>query len=79
MTPSRTYYMCAESLAAQEDWIRELVAERDRVQGKRKKTAASGDAPAATPVRPPPPPPPLRVLSLSLHPLRNCTKVQWSE
>ena len=30
--------MCAESQNARDDWIRELIAERDRVQGKRKLT-----------------------------------------
>jgi len=33
-TPKRTYYMCAENDEAMEDWIRELTAERDRIQGK---------------------------------------------
>ena len=37
-TPSRVYFMCAESPSALEDWIRELTAERDRIQGKRKLT-----------------------------------------
>jgi len=43
-TPARIYYMCAESANARDDWIRELIGERDRVQGK---TAAVA-APAAT-------------------------------
>lgn len=33
-TPARTYYMCAETQAAMEDWIKELCAERDRIQRK---------------------------------------------
>jgi len=44
-TPARTYYMCAESPSAMEDWIRELVGERDRVQGKRKMTIEKTGAP----------------------------------
>lgn len=33
-TPARTYFMCAESIESRDDWIRELIGERDRVQGK---------------------------------------------
>lgn len=52
-TPNRTYFMCAESQAAQEDWIREIIAERDRIQGKRKKTEAeSSAAPGTEPLDP---------------------------
>lgn len=47
-TPNRTYFMCAESQNARDDWIRELIAERDRVQGKRKLTENDPKAPAAT-------------------------------
>eukprot|EP01096_Ripella_sp_DP13-Kostka_P013865 TRINITY_DN610_c0_g1_i1.p1 TRINITY_DN610_c0_g1~~TRINITY_DN610_c0_g1_i1.p1 ORF type:complete len:494 (+),score=244.84 TRINITY_DN610_c0_g1_i1:44-1483(+) len=33
-TPARTYYMCADTQAAMDDWVKELIAERDRVQRK---------------------------------------------
>lgn len=46
-TPKRTYYMCAESDEAMEDWIRELTAERDRIQGKA--TAGNTATDGATP------------------------------
>lgn len=32
--------MCAESADSRDDWIRELVGERDRCQGKKNGTAA---------------------------------------
>jgi hypothetical protein len=45
-TPQRTYYISAESQREMESWISELIAERDRVQGKGK--AAEPAAAAAT-------------------------------
>jgi hypothetical protein len=38
VTPARVYFMCAESPGSVDDWVRELTAERDRIQGKRKLT-----------------------------------------
>jgi len=35
-TPQRTYYITAESQREMESWISELIAERDRVQGRNK-------------------------------------------
>jgi len=49
VTPARVYFMCAESPGALEDWIRELTAERDRIQGKRKLTVDSNGAPLPAP------------------------------
>lgn len=46
-TPSRVYYICADSDEEMKSWVKELVAERDRVQGKSK--TAGEPAPAVAP------------------------------
>jgi len=43
VTPFRTYFICAESEKEKELWVKELIAERDRVQGKLKKAQADGE------------------------------------
>ena len=37
-TPARTYFMCAENADSRDEWVRELTAERDRIQGKAAKS-----------------------------------------
>lgn len=46
-SPVRTYFICAPNEKEKEAWIRELIAERDRVQGKTK--PAPAPAAVATP------------------------------
>lgn len=50
-SPVRTYFICAPNEAERESWIKELIAERDRVQGKNKPApaAAAAATPATTP------------------------------
>jgi len=48
-SPVRTYFICAPNEAERESWIKELIAERDRVQGKNKPAPAAASAPAASP------------------------------
>jgi len=43
-TPVRTYFICAPNESEKESWIKELTAERDRVQGKNKPAAPAASA-----------------------------------
>jgi len=47
-TPARTYYMCAESADSRDDWIRELIGERDRAQGKQNTPTSDKESSAPT-------------------------------